>query len=504
MNSETFINNMLSEVIDQIVNGKSSLPPDQQAKLKADVPFKDSNFFTWCTPGIPVSPEDFAFLKGLRKPLDYDKWKDLPADQKESMQGDQAYALTVAMDNFSTLVDTVPNKSGMIDSLQVWEPQNRISHIYEGALKSSEVADSVVSPEAQQRIDKIRADTVETIEITDQDTHEKFVEQRPSKMVVAYQKYAQLYAQKLDEYVTMMGKAVSGSAADVQRASMLGPQKYSEVSAAYDAWEGQGFKTKYEKMMADLAQLEGVSMSLLKREYLQIFEKSRRTSLIDGGDYSVARLVPGSFFESTGWTQYSFSSSKLKTTDTSKTQKYSGNAGYALLGHAKGSHERLDASNSISFEGATMEFELAQVPIVRAWFREDFLTSTKWRIKGSANGDSAVKAGDVLSNGDAAHPEGKLFAYPTVVLFARNIKITKSLYDKLSTEANRSSSGSTGWSIGPFSMGGKASYNTTEKNVAVKQVDDKIVMPGMEILGFRNRFLDRLTPNPDKTITKWI
>ena len=69
-------------------------------------------------------------------------------------------------------------------------------------------------------------------------------------------------------------------------------------------------------MMADLAQLEGVSMSLLKREYLQIFEKSRRTSLIDGGDYSVARLVPGSFFESTGWTQHSFSSSKLKTTDT--------------------------------------------------------------------------------------------------------------------------------------------------------------------------------------------
>ena len=132
----------------------------------------------------------------------------------------------------------------MIDSLQVWEPQNRISHIYEGALKSSEVY-SVVSPEAQQRIDKIRADTVETIEITDQDTHEKFVEQRPSKMVVAYQKYVQLYTLKLDEYVTMMGKAVSGSAADVQRASMLGPQRIpAKCRPRYNAWEGQGFKTK--------------------------------------------------------------------------------------------------------------------------------------------------------------------------------------------------------------------------------------------------------------------
>lgn len=503
MKSEVFINNMLSEVIDKIVNGRAALPPDQRSNLKPDAPFKESNFFTWCTPGIPVAPEDFAFLKGLRKPLDYEKWKDLPEAEKESMQGDQAYAMTVAMDNFSTLIDTVPNKSGMIDSLQVWEPQNRISHIYESALKGSEVADTVASPEAQQRIDKIRADTVESVEKTDSDTGEKFIEQRPSKMVMAYQKYAQEYMVKLESYIELMGKAVTGSAADVQRASMLGPQKYNEVSAAYDAWESQGYKTKYEKMMADLAQLEGVSMSLLKREYLQIFTKSRRTSLIDGGDYSVARLVPGSFYESTGWTQYSFSSSKLKTTDTSKTQKYGGRAGYAFFGDARGSHERLDTSNSINFEGATMEFELTQVPIVRAWFREDFLTSTKWRLKSSTDAGSAVNPGDLLSNGDSANPDGKLFAYPTVVLFARNIKITKSLYDKMSSEANRSSSGSTGFSLGPFSIGSKASYNTTEKDLSVSQVEDKMLVPGMQIIGFRNHILSR-SPNPDPSITKWI
>jgi hypothetical protein len=406
------------------------------------------------------------------------------------------------MDNFSTLIDTVPNKSGMIDSLQVWEPQNRISHIYEAALKFSEVADTVPSPDAQQRIDKIRAETIETSEKTDSDTGEKFVEQRPSKMVMAYQKYAQDYATKLEAYIDLMGKAVTGSAADVQKASMLGPQKYNEVSAAYDMWESQGFKTKYEKMMADLAQLEGVSMSLLKREYLQNFISSRRTSLIDGGDYSVARLVPGSFYESTGWTQYSFSSSKLKTTDTSKTQKYSGGARYGFFGGARGSHEKLDTSNKIDFEGTTMEFELTQVPIVRAWFREDFLTSTKWRFKSSTDG-SGVNPGELLSNGNSTNPQGTLFAYPTVVLFARNIKVTKSLYDKLSTEANQSTGGSGGFSLGPFSMGAKASYNTTEKNMSVTQVDDKMLVPGMQIIGFRNHILS-LSPNPDASVTKWI
>src|SRR4029453_11076842 len=103
----------------------------------------------------------------------------------------------------------------------------------------SEVADTVPSPDAQQRIDKIRAETIETVERTDGDG-EKFVEQRPSKMVMAYQKYAKEYADKLSDYIELMGKAVAGSAADVQRASMLGPQKYNEVSAAYDLWESHG------------------------------------------------------------------------------------------------------------------------------------------------------------------------------------------------------------------------------------------------------------------------
>lgn len=502
MDNELFINNMLGEMIDQIVNGRDSLPPDQQSQLKPDAPFKQANFFTWCTPGIPVQAEDFSFLKGLRKPLDYAQWKDLPDAEKEARRGDDTYALTVAMDNFSTLVDTVPNKSGVVDSLQVWEPQNRISHIYEAALKFSEVADSVASADAQARIDKIRADTIETVEKTDADTGEKFTEQRPSKLVMAYNKYAAEYMNVLEDYINLMGAAVTGSATDVQRASMLGPQKYKQVSAAYDMWQSQGYKTQYEKMMADLAQLEGVSMSLLKREYLDIFTRSRRTSLIDGGDYSVSRIVPAGFYESGGWTQYSFSSSKLKTVDTSKTQKYSGGARYGLFFGGKGSYEKLDATNSIDFDGTTMEFELTQVPIVRAWLREDFLLSRQWRVKAGAAG-AAVQPGELLSNGKSEAPEGKLFAYPTVVLFARNIKVTKSTYDKISTEASKKTGGRAAFNLGPFSLGSKADYNTTSKNVDVTQEDDKIVVPGMQVIGFRNHILP-LCPDPDPAITNWI
>lgn len=503
INADTFINNMLGEIIDQIMNGKSNLPVEEQEKLKDDVPFKNSNFFTWCTPGIPVSSEDFAFLKGLRKPIDYEKWKDLPEAEKEAKKGDETHALTVAMDNFSVLVDTVPNKSGAIDSLQVWEPQNRISHIYESVLKSCEVEDKVTSPEDQERINEIIAATVQIVEREDEDTGERFSEERPTKMVAAYLKYSSEYLVAYEKYTDLINKSMTGNAGDVQKASILGPAYYQSVNTAYSMWETNGYKAMYETLVADKSLLEGVSMSLLRNEYLEIFRKSKRMSLIDFMDYNTSRLVPASFFDSSGWTEYSFSSSKLKTTDLSKTQKYSGGAKFGFVAGTRGSHERLDAMNSMDFEGVTVKLKLAQVPIVRGWFREDFLLSTKWRIKSNGDAASTVNPGDILSNGNIENPDGKLFAYPTVILFGRDITLSKNIYNKISNEITRDSNGSTGFSLGPILLGGKASYNKTQKNLQIKDLGQYIMIVGTCILGFRNHILP-LCPNPDPSITKWI
>ncbi|MFN8306241.1 MAG: hypothetical protein U0T79_05670 [Ferruginibacter sp.] len=504
INADKFINNMLGEMMYQIVNGQEALPKDQQQNLKDKKPFGDANFFTWCTPGIPVSVEDFAFLKGLRKPVDFEKYKDLPEADKEAMRGDAAYAVTIAMENFSMLVDTVPSKSGMINSLQVWEPQNRISQIYESVLNNCEVADTVPSAEAQERIQKIRAATVETVVQHDAETGESFSEERPSKMVAAYNKYMVEYGKAYATYVDLMSKALTGNAADVQKASILGPQYYAAVTAAYQTWLSAGHKVEYEKMMADLEQLEGISMSKLLADYREIFRKTQRESLLDGSKYSIARIVPASFAESTGWTQYEFNSSHLKSTDTSKSKGYSGGARYGLFGGAKGSYKKVESASNLSFEGVSFKFELGQFPLFVNGIRQDFLLSTKWRIKSQADTGSAVNPGDLLSNGDPANPDGKLFAYPTVILVARNIRISKSIYDSIKNEVTTSGGGSGGFSLGPFSLGASGSYNRTDKNIEITQEHDEIVVPGMQIVGFRNHFFKQVIPNPDKTITKWI
>ncbi len=507
LNPDTFLSNMLGELIYQIVEGQKAAPPDQQQQLQGKKPFGNANFFTWCTPGIPVTPDDFSFLKGLRKPITDPAFKDLPEAEKQARQGDEAYALTVAMDNFSLLVDTVPSKDQVISTVpnpdkskvQVWEPQQRISNIYESALNFCEVADTVSSPEAEKRIKDNRDKLVQSVDRTDADTGEKFTEERPTLLVANYLKYQKAYADAYEKYTDLMSKALTGNAADVQKASMLGPTYYNDVTAAWDMWESQGRKSEYESIVAELEQLEGISMSLLVKEYREIFRRSKRTSLLDGMDYNVARLVPAGFYESAGWTGYSFSSSKLQSTDSSRAVKGSAGGMWGFIGGARGNYSKVDRSSNISLENLTVGFELTQVPLFRSWLREDFLMSNKWRWKTQAGAGT----GELLSNGDPNKPQGKLFAYPTVMIFARNISITKSIYDKVSSEVEQSGGASGGFSLGPFSIGGSGSYNKTDRKVEVNQVGDKMVAPGMQIIGFRNHILP-LSPNPDSAVQKWI
>jgi hypothetical protein len=141
--------------------------------------------------------------------------------------------------------------------------------------------------------------------------------------------------------------------------------------------------------------------------------------------------------------------------------------------------------------------------------RDDFLTSTKWRPKtdsngnATGNGNSTVNPGEMLSNGDPANPQGKLFAYPTVVIFARDITISRSVYEQMEKVANRESGGSGGFSIGPFGGGASASHNKTEKTLQIERKADSVTVKGMQIIGFRNRILP-MCPNPDKKIKNWI
>src|SRR5262249_52911708 len=152
-----------------------------------------------------------------------------------------------------------------------------------------------------------------------------------------------------------------------------------------------------------------------------------------------------------------------------------------------------------------MSFEIAQIPIVRPWFKSSYLTSKIWRY---AVGNVLVKDW-VLSDG-ASPPHGEMPAYPTSVIFIRNLKFNfgdSSGFSHFLDQQESSSSGGGGFAaIGPVFLGGSASSwskgEKTDRSWGFHRTDQGLTVPGMQIIGFKCHVMPK-SPNPAPEIKSW-
>ena len=189
-----------------------------------------------------------------------------------------------------------------------------------------------------------------------------------------------------------------------------------KVKAAMFDWVNNGYKNDYEAIAARIDQIMSKDLALLKQEYKDDLDKARLTGIASGSDFYFTSLVPGDFVNG-GWTQFTFNSSDFATHSHSDYTSYGVSASAGFLGFgASGGFHHSDGSTSRSFNASSfkMSFEIAQVPIVRAWLKTPFLTSKTWKLD---PGDPQVKStGEVLSDGNTP-PKGILPGYPTSVIF---------------------------------------------------------------------------------------
>src|SRR5207302_1298403 len=117
------------------------------------------------------------------------------------------------------------------------------------------------------------------------------------------------------------------------------------------------------------------------------------------------------------------------------------------------------ASNSqdMALSSFKMSFELAQVVISRPWFYPEFFMNQGWTLR---KGEGWMYD-DFPSDGKIP-PKGKFIAYPTTILFARNIKIESAEF----VSAYRAYSNSVGASVsvgwGPFSLSGSYHHSDSD------------------------------------------
>jgi hypothetical protein len=522
-------NSIMGKIYDVLTNGD------------ATVPKSSDNFFSWSTPGIPVTPDDFLFLTQgftgvVKKPAadamaaaagagqaaagtDGGAPQGLTSAQLDQLRASDTTQLYQQAESFSRLVDFVPDVTSINNDqfakLAVMNDEGTLSEIYQRTLQFSQVMQSKLTDEEKKKLEHFRSLLTATTEKTDIITGDKVQVSGPSPLVQAYHEKMAAYDNAALEYNS---HRIDAMTADNPQAvhywSLNANILRDKVKAAMADWIATGYKEQYEAIAAFIAQVEGRDLTLLKQEYLDDLEKAKLTGLASGSDFYYSALVPASFATSTGWSDFTFHSSDYQRHADSHFSASGWEAhasgGFFGIGASGGGSE---SNSSSSYNGTfdsnyfSLKFQIAQIPIVRPWFKSSYIVSKTWRFD---PGNPDLKT-DLLSDAGSP-PKGLMPAYPTSVIFIRNLDLNfgenKGFSNYLETQHSSSQGAAASFGFGPFSFGGGASHFSKNKdatsNAGFSHTDQGLTVPGMQIIGFKCHVLTKKSPNPDPGIKDWV
>lgn len=526
---EMMLNSIMGKVYNILTNGDDTVPKSE------------SNFFTWATPGMPVDPKDFRFLtQGLtgvaRKaaPSSGDSTAGATGSAQNTAQAPaatdgganaatdaaaDAAQLFMQAESFARLVDFIPdlaaNSSNHLASLSVMNNNGTLSDVYEYVLKMSQVMKQELDEKTKQKIEKFRGLLQVTKTKRDLVTDEEVQYQEASPLVKAYNQKMAAYMDAALEYNS---HRIDAMAADNQRAVQYWAVNANilrnKVKAAMDEWISSGYKDDYEEIAAYIDQVMQRDMSLLKAQYRDDLEKARLTGIASGSDFFFTSATPENFFEASGWTDFSFSSVDLNNSSNSgySMKSSSSSAGGSYLGLVNVGGTMSSASGDthshgqFDSEGFYLRFKIAQVPIVRPWFKTAYLTSKCWRMDQS----NPQAKGEMVSDGKTP-AKGLLPAYPTAMIIIRDLQMcfakSSGFSDMLSNWQNFSASAGGFVALGPFTLGGSHSESSasgsTSQNSHYDANTQTMSVPGTQIIGFKCHVLPK-SPDPKPEITEWI
>ena len=270
-----------------------------------------------------------------------------------------------------------------------------------------------------------------------------------------------------------------------------------------------------EEIAAFISQVMQRDMSMLKQQYQQDLVNATLTGISSGSDFLYTALVPGDFVDSAGWSTFSFDIGKDNSyaKSTFNNSGYQAQAGTSFLGifggggSARGSQSRTEYNSSFDASNFNLQFSICQIPIVRPWFKDAYLLSKCWRFN-QTNPDYK----NLLVSDGGSPPKGYMPAYPTAVVFIKNLylKIDKSSGAASFIQQQQSSSAGGGGvvNIGPFCLGGSAlhysSSGYSQRDVHHGWDKDGLSVPGMQIAGFKCHVVGAQCPAPDPSITSWV
>jgi hypothetical protein len=437
--------------------------------------------------------------------------------QLDQLRTSDTTQLYVQAEALARIVDFVPDVTQITNkqfaNFAIMNDQGTLSEIYERTLKMSQVMASDLTDEEKQRIARLRGLLVSTTTKTDIVTGEKTEVSGPSPLVQVYhEKMAAYEAAALEYNIARIDALAADNPRAVNYFAINANILRNKVKAAMDDWITTGYKEDYEKIAAYIAQVSERDLALLKAAYMDDLQKAKLTGLASGSDFYYTSLVPASFATSSGWTTFSFTagdfSSHANSTFNASGWSAQAAGGFFGFGAARGgashSESRTAYDGSFNLDNFKLSFEIAQIPIVRAWCHPSFLISKTWRFD---PGNPDVK-NDMLSDAGSP-PKGLLPAYPTMCIFIRKLHLEMDHSDSFSNfiAQNKTSAqqGGGGFAFGPFAFGGSAAHystsGSTQRDYTSNWDGHSLDVLGMQIAGYMCHVLPK-SPNPSPDIQK--
>lgn len=432
-----------------------------------------STFLAFCSPGIALGPNDLAFGNLTT------------ADQINSCQA------------FSDLVNNIPNPVGFwgMTDKKVWD-------IYGDAINPQMLTfpDYKISDADQAKLEKAQNFLVQKVTRTDPFTGDTTTAIQDTPQYANYKLYQSAYQDALATYNAglIQANAPGASSAVVQDWARNGATRKGQVITAWNNWIANGYKNYVEEALGIIANLAGQGPQSM---YNTMFANYNIAKLTDtrGNTFFPTTLYPDNPLSaglSSSWMIYEFNLTDTQTFQSQRTTNSGGSAsaGWGLWrGSASASYADQQTYASCDTTNLTVNAQLLQVPLSRAWMQAEVFWSRGWKFS------PAVGLG-LISDGGAP-PAGLMPIVPTAIILAKNVTINLDMTNAANSSSfsKFSTSASMGW--GPFSISGNYSRTDSSASSSYTKTGSGITVPGPQIIAFVCELLPK-SPNPDPAL-KW-
>lgn len=450
---------LLEELYDRLWQAITFTPGGSQVP-----PFQKDTTFIQLSKGEALNPADFTNAVTPMNPM---------GDLK-------------ATELFSRMVDAIPAvKADYTPST------SRISTVYRQIVQGAN--SSVQIDTNQQKIYDLAFSFLNTKTTITDFTGKEITTNGPSHIAQAYDDNRLAYVQAASAYQSAFLNYDLNDPKQQREWQANAPILQAAINQTYNKWRREG-AAQVEQAQAALDTSINSAVRNIIREAQQTMNTSSFESNLGRPDpWYLAYALPTDWADPNNGERFmdlSLKSSSLRSQSNSNFRSYGGGASwFGGLFSVGGSFSGSSGSQNFHMEADNLELsaKLFTVRIYRPWLNGLLFRTNSWFVQGfNKNG---------ISNGKLQGNEfSALSLIPTAFVVARDVKIKANFTSQDMQHVQNSFSGSAGFGIGPFRLGGSYSYSSSSSSFKSTNDGGVIEVPGLHILAWISEIVPPCPP----------